>query len=208
MVRIASIVAVVTWCPLFQWPPPPGQGNDTVSGVTLGGVFDSQQLAAAIDIIAEANPTLSIEILAATSAGSVGIQELSPADSSRSGTADGNTIGLDPTLDADNLAQVLAHEWHHVRQRNDAPGNEAESELPVSCQEMFAYQAEAAFMCLLMASRASEEPSGIRPFYCVQVRDTTDAWYCSMVSCRAFSPNGQLPPGTNAPAPCYAYCQE
>jgi len=85
------------------------------------------------------------------------------------------------------------HEWHHIRQKNGAPGTGSEQSLSYACREMFAYAAEIEHMCARMTV------SDAAPYLCANWNSRNALFASKLAQCT-------LPPGTSAPEPGAA-CQ-
>lgn len=190
----------------FQWPPPPGGGDSTIDGETTGGACDQAILDAGKSAFAMGDPIAAAELQAALDSGAVVIVTLTPQDDGTGGVTDGNTIALDPSIDdPDDLATLLAHEWHHVRQFQGSPDANGEGVLPQSCIEFGAYAAEYKFMCRLMEAR--QDNADMHPYSCSSVSSSHSQLTLMWHECVNDNMGGTGVP--SIPAPCAVmYCEE
>jgi len=161
---------------LASWPLTGAGDSNIGSFVQNGAGYDSGAYQAALEAIAESNPALSAAIGNSTGTGGpVSVVTLSANDAGTLGRADANTIALDADLakDPDMLAQVLVHEWYHVRQINGDPSAAGGDDLFGFCFEAHAWAADYAFACAHTAHReAMVDELGSRPFTCVHLKHT------------------------------------
>jgi hypothetical protein len=192
----------------FGWPLPPNGGDPTIPGEALdASSLNTSVFNDAVEVIRESNPTLATEISTSRSNGSIGYISIGSPPEDVAGMADSNTIAVAEEFqdDPDLVATILVHEYRHVRQFNDSPDTTGEDDLPVNCQESFAYAEQLAYMYSLMNARQNQEPlSGTRPYTCAFVKATLKQLEARIAVC-IYLENGQP---ASVPGPASTYCEE
>jgi hypothetical protein len=137
-----------------------------------------------------------------------------PSTPTHDGVADSNTIAVTrevaDTRDAEILAMLLSHEWHHVKQDNGAPDTSGEVLWPTACQEYTAYRAQYLFMCSLMAVRHSANEAGdlvTKPVFCSDFEAVTCDLYLALDDCLNATPGGH-PTLPSLPHCAELYCDK
>ena len=202
-------------CALAQWTPPPGGGDVLIEGQAIGGMLDGTLVESALDVLLEAGDPNAAGSRCAWESQAVNIHVLTePSRPTYDCVADSNTIAVTREVaesrDAEILAILLSHEWHHVKQYNSSPDTPGEENWPVPCREYAANRAQFSFMCSLMAVRNAANEAGdlvTKPFFCDEVEDMTCELFIALADCLDATPGGH-PELPSLPHCAELYCDK
>lgn len=167
------------------------------------GPMSDASFGSVVSIIESAVPGMGSSMSSARDSGAVGFGVLKPGTTNQagqtlSGLADADTCLVDVTLEVEDLASTLVHEWTHQLSFSGAFGPETET-LSAACQEVLAYLQE----LLYVQARATWlfDEFGFAVLPCYHFKDARDGYDEFAADCHDPLPSW-VPAAPSTPAHC------
>lgn len=181
-----------------------------VDGHASTGNIPSSTFTPAVAMITEAMPSLGQSIQQASNTIDVHFGRLPPKSRDANGnllagTADTNTVLVDPTLDLEETAATLVHEYMHVMSLSGQMGLDVAG-WPLPCLEALAYAQELIYLeqrsLIVWEASGFPDSTANAPFDCSLYNHSRSKYETEMANCTI-----ELPSWFILPAPTCSWCR-